>query len=84
MPDGRYEALEHLDDGAAIHVSIEIQGDGAVVDFADTAVTHPGNLNATPAIVTSAVLYILRLMIGERLPLNEGIMQAVELRIPPA
>ncbi|MCH7546791.1 MAG: hydantoinase B/oxoprolinase family protein [Planctomycetes bacterium] len=83
MPDGRYEALEYLDDGAAIHVTIEIQGDAAVIDFAGTAATHPGNLNATPAIVTSAVIYILRVMIGERLPLNEGIMQAVELRIPP-
>lgn len=83
MPDGTYDAIEHLDDGAAISVAIEIQGDMAVVDFAGTADTHPGNLNATPAIVTSAVLYILRVMIGERLPLNEGIMQAVELRIPP-
>ncbi len=31
----------------------------------------------------SAVLYVLRLLIAEPLPLNEGILRAVEIRIPP-
>jgi 5-oxoprolinase (ATP-hydrolysing) len=44
---------------------------------------HPGNLNATPAIVRSVVLYVLRLMVREPLPLNEGLLEPVELRIPP-
>ena len=33
--------------------------------------------------VRSAVLYVLRLLIAEPLPLNEGILRAVEIRIPP-
>ena len=82
LPDGRYEAIEHLDDGSPIRVSIEINADQAVIDFAGSAEVHPGNLNATPAIVHSAVIYVLRVLIGEALPLNEGIMQAVTLRIP--
>ncbi len=82
LPDGRYEAIEHLDDGSPICVSIEINGDQAVIDFDGSAEVHPGNLNATPAIVHSAVIYVLRVLIGEALPLNEGIMQAVTLRIP--
>jgi len=80
---GRYEAIEHLDDGSPIQVMIELADGGAVIDFAGSAPVHPGNLNATPAIVRSAVIYVLRLLIGERLPLNEGIMRAVQLRIPP-
>jgi 5-oxoprolinase (ATP-hydrolysing) len=44
---------------------------------------HPGNLNATPAIVQSVVLYVLRLLVRDPLPLNEGLMRAVELRVPP-
>ena len=83
LPDGRYEAIEHLDDGSPICVRIEINGEQAVIDFDGSAEVHGGNLNATPAIVHSAVIYVLRVLIGEALPLNEGIMQAVTLRIPP-
>ena len=82
VTDGTYDATERLDDGAELKVAITIRGDEAVFDFTGTSAVHPGNLNATPAIVTSAVIYVLRLLIGERLPLNEGIMRAVELVIP--
>ncbi len=82
LDDGVYEAVEHLDDGAPIRVRIDLAGDRAVIDFAGTAETHPGNLNATPAVVRSAVIYVLRVLIGESLPLNEGIMRAVDVRIP--
>ena len=33
--------------------------------------------------VRSAVLYVLRLLIAEPLPLNEGILRPVDIRIPP-
>jgi 5-oxoprolinase (ATP-hydrolysing) len=54
----------------------------ATIDFAGSAGVHPGNLNATPAIVRSVVLYVLRLLVREPLPLNEGLLEPVELRIP--
>ena len=81
LPEGVYEACEHLDDGSAIEVRFELGHDGAVIDFATPAGVHPGNLNATPAIVHSAVIYVLRLLVGEPLPLNEGLMRAVTLRV---
>lgn len=87
LPLGCYQAVERLDDGSPIAVRIDIAGPGAdpavVLDFAGTAGVHPGNLNAPPAVVRSAVLYVLRLLITEPLPLNEGILRAVEIRIPP-
>ena len=49
------------------------------VDFRGSASTHPGNLNATPAIVRSAVLYALRLWVGDDLPLNEGLLESVDI-----
>ena len=82
LPDRRYQSEQRLDDGSLIRVRIDLDGDRAVIDFAGTAGCHPGNLNATPAVVRSAVLYVLRVLIGETLPLNEGIMRAVEVRIP--
>jgi len=83
LPTSRYEAVERLDDGSPIQVAIRISAEGAVVDFAGSAGVHPGNLNAPPAVVRSAVLYVLRLLIAEPLPLNEGILRPVEIRIPP-
>jgi len=83
LGDGTYEAEERLDDGATLHARMEVRGDTAVVDFAGTSPVHPGNLNATPAIVRSVVLYVLRLLVRESLPLNEGLLRAVEIRIPP-
>jgi 5-oxoprolinase (ATP-hydrolysing) len=83
MPDGSYRARERLDDGTALQVCIELQGDEAEIDFDGTADVHLGNLNATPAIVQSAVIYVLRLLLREPLPLNEGLLRAVSVRIPP-
>ncbi len=80
--EGRYEAEERLDDGSILRVAIEIEPDQAVIDFAGTSPVHPGNLNATPGIVRSAVLYVLRLLVTEPLPLNEGLLEGVDLRIP--
>ncbi|MCH7961984.1 MAG: hydantoinase B/oxoprolinase family protein, partial [Planctomycetes bacterium] len=84
MPLGESEftACESMDDGSRIQVSIRTKGGRAVIDFAGSSDVHPGNLNATPAIVRSAVLYVLRLLVDEPIPLNEGLMRAIDLRIP--
>jgi 5-oxoprolinase (ATP-hydrolysing) len=82
VPDGDYEATQRLDNGAPLRVRIAITGNRAVVDFSGSAGVQPGNLNATPAIVRSVILYVLRLLVDEPLPLNEGLMRAVELHIP--
>ncbi len=76
------QATERLDDGTPIRVRIEVRGGRAVIDFSGSGGVHPGNLNATPAIVTSAVLYVLRLVVDAPLPLNEGLLKPVELRLP--
>jgi 5-oxoprolinase (ATP-hydrolysing) len=40
------------------------------------------NLNANPAIVTAAVMYVLRLLVGEDIPLNEGVLAPVQIILP--
>jgi len=82
IEDGVYEATERLDDGTPIAVRIELAGDGAHLDFAGSGEVHPGNLNATPAIVHSAVIYVLRLLLRQPLPLNEGLLHAVSIDLP--
>jgi 5-oxoprolinase (ATP-hydrolysing) len=82
IPSGVYEAEETLDDGSPLHVRIEIDGAKAIVDFAGSSGVHPQSLNATPAVVNSAVIYVLRLLVDEPLPLNEGLLRAISLDIP--
>ena len=72
------EADDVLDDGSVIRVRIS-KGEKLLVDFSGSAPVHPGNLNATPAIVRSAVLYALRLKVNIDLPLNEGLLDQVEI-----
>lgn len=77
-------AQQRLDDGTLINVRAQHKRALLCIDFSGTAERHPGNLNATPAIVQSALLYVLRLWIGgsKHLPLNEGLLRHIELILP--
>ncbi len=69
-------------DGLRLQVELRAGPRGLVVDFGGTEGPHPGNLNAPPAVVRAAVLYVLRVLAGSQLPLNEGALRHVELRLP--
>ncbi len=82
LGDGVRAATEHLDDGTPLAVRIELRHGRARFDFSGTGARHPGNLNATPAVVRSAVLYVLRLLLRQPLPLNEGLLASVSIELP--
>ena len=58
-PNGKYAAKEFLDDGPPLQVAVTITGDSAEIDFSGSGAQHPNNLNATPAIVNSVVVWYL-------------------------
>ena len=82
LPGTHFAAVEYLDDGSPLHVRISKRKTGITIDFAGTAPQHSGNLNATPAIVQSVVLYVMRLLVNRPIPMNEGLMDLIDLRIP--
>ena len=82
LPDGVHRFEDRLDDGSAICVAITIESDRATIDFSGTAGVLPGNLNANRSIVTSAVLYCLRCLIDEDIPLNAGVLAPIEIVLP--
>lgn len=85
LGDGERHAIERLDDGAPIEVRIVPARDGhspTRVDFSGSAPTRPDSFNAPLAVVRSATLYALRLLVGEAIPLNEGMLRAIELIVP--
>jgi 5-oxoprolinase (ATP-hydrolysing) len=90
FPLGTHRFTDHLDDGSPLAVTVEIEADPeggagrrrATVDFSGTGSVLPGNLNANPAIVSSAVLYAFRTLIEDDIPLNGGILEPIRIRLP--
>lgn len=83
LPDGSSTATEHLDDGTALAVRIDVCGAEMTIDFAGTAPAHAGNLNAPRAVTVACVLYVLRTLVGTEIPLNQGCLTPVRIRVPP-
>jgi 5-oxoprolinase (ATP-hydrolysing) len=82
LPDGEHAFADALDDGTPIRVCLRVRGERMEIDFAGTGPASAGNLNAPPAVVTAAVLYVLRALVAEPIPLNGGCLEPVTLRIP--
>ena len=81
-PDGRHRFTDCMDDGSPVAVAVTVAGDEAVIDFSGTGPVVPGNLNANRAIVTAAVMYCLRCLIDEDIPLNQGVLGPVRIVLP--
>ncbi len=82
LPDGEYRFEDHLDCGAPIRCAVAVHGDQAIIDFTGTGEVLSSNLNANRSIVTAALLYVLRCMIREDIPLNSGVLEPVRLILP--
>ncbi len=82
MSDGQFSFEDSLDNGATIRVLIDKDKDNLTIDFSGTDPVLDGNLNANPAIVSSAVIYVMRCLIDEDIPLNEGVMKPVTIKLP--
>lgn len=83
LPAGRREFRDHLDDGTPLRVAVDIQGNSIQIDFSGTGPVLSGNLNANRAIVSAAILYVMRCLIAEEIPLNQGVLTPVQLVLPP-
>src|SRR5262249_49929916 len=55
----------------------------ATIDFTNSAPVVIGNLNANRAIVTAAVIYVLRLLVDQDIPLNHGVLRPIKIVLPP-
>lgn len=82
LPNGELQAIEYLDDNTPLAVTISILDSSVSFDFTGSGAVHPANLNATPAIVNSVIIYVLRLLLDEPIPLNDGLMVPVKIHIP--
>ncbi len=84
------EFEDRLDDGTPIRAKVTIDAGSeppgtlrAEIDFTGTGGQHEtDNLNAPLSVTRSAVLYVLRAITGEDIPLNGGCLRPVQIRVP--
>ncbi len=77
----RYES----DDGScvAVSVSVDAKARRARIDFTGTSPQQPTNFNAPSSITRAAVLYVVRTLVDDDIPMNEGCLEPIELIVPP-
>ncbi|MFO7943134.1 MAG: hydantoinase B/oxoprolinase family protein [Anaerolineales bacterium] len=89
IPEGTYsfqDALESAEPAAEdilIQVKITKQGSSMTVDFTGSSPQVTGNLNAVSAVVKSATWYCVHLLSKEKIPMNHGCFQPVDVIVPP-
>ncbi len=73
-----------MDNGAVVKVAIRIDRDArsAVFDFTGTSDQLPDNFNAPRSITRAAALYVLRTLIDDAIPMNDGCLRPVTLIVP--
>ena len=82
LKDGSFEY--ELDSGERIcaQISVDHKMQEATIDFAGTSPQSETNFNAPEAVTRAAVLYVFRSLIREEIPMNEGCLEPLKVRIP--
>ncbi|MEO1968653.1 MAG: hydantoinase B/oxoprolinase family protein [Sphingomonadaceae bacterium] len=82
LEDGHFAYT--MDNGAEVRVAIRVdrQARSAVFDFTGTSAQLTDNFNAPRAITRAAALYVLRTLIDDPIPMNDGCLRPVALVVP--
>ncbi|KAI9729150.1 MAG: hypothetical protein M1834_007057 [Cirrosporium novae-zelandiae] len=76
-------AIDTLDNGTRIHITIRTRADGSAdFDFTNTDPETLGNGNAPPSVCLSAIIYCLRSLINDDIPLNQGCLAPITVINP--
>ncbi len=82
LSDGHYRYA--MDNGAevVVNVTIDRAARGATVDFTGTSGQLPGNFNAPLSVARAALLYVVRTLVDEAVPMNDGCLKPMTLVVP--
>jgi 5-oxoprolinase (ATP-hydrolysing) len=82
LDDGEFDY--EIDNGAHVRVRIAIDkaARSATFDFTGTSEQLPDNFNAPFSIARAASLYVVRTLIDDVIPMNDGCLRPIELIVP--
>ncbi len=70
------------DDDVVIAVRLDALGDRLRLDFSGTSPMVAGNVNAPFAVTRAAAVFVLRTLLDDDVPTNDGIARAIEFIVP--
>ena len=81
-PESRFDY--EIDQGSVIRVKVSVDAAAgeAVVDFTGTSPQRRDNFNAPFPVTRAAVLYVLRVMVEDDIPMNAGCLRPVRIIAP--
>jgi len=82
LPDRSF-AYE-MDNGAVVKVAISVDRAErrATIDFTGTSPQLGSNFNAPPSISRAAALYVMRTLVDDAIPMNDGCLEPIDLVVP--
>ena len=82
LDDGAFRYA--MDNGAEVAVAVKVDRAArhVTIDFTGSSPTLPDNFNAPMPVVRAAALYVLRTMLDDPIPMNEGCLAPVTLIVP--
>ena len=82
LDDGEFDYA--MDNGANVRVAIRVnkQERSATFDFTGTSMQLGDNFNAPFSIVRAASLYVVRTLIDDAIPMNDGCLRPISLVVP--
>jgi 5-oxoprolinase (ATP-hydrolysing) len=82
LEDGAFSY--EMDSGAVVQVAIRLDRStrSATFDFTGTSPQRADNFNAPRAITRAAALYVVRTLIDDNIPLNDGCLRPIHLVVP--
>ncbi len=82
LQDGKFKV--EMDDGCTIQVAITIDAKerSAEINFTGTSPQQTNNFNAPEPVTRAAVLYVVRVLLGNAIPINAGCLRPLDIVIP--
>jgi N-methylhydantoinase B len=88
IPDGSYTFTDYLDDDGIsaapirITVTVIVRGSHVTVDFTGSSPQVRGNVNTVAAVAKSAAYYVIRCLMPDEAPMNQGTFAPVTVIAP--
>jgi 5-oxoprolinase (ATP-hydrolysing) len=82
LPDSSF--VYPMDQGCEIRVRITVDHEAreAIVDFTGTSPQRDDNFNAPEPVTRAAVLYVFRVMVEDKIPMNAGCLRPIRIIVP--
>jgi 5-oxoprolinase (ATP-hydrolysing) len=82
LDDGEFDYAMDNEAHVRVCITIDKQARSATFDFRGSSAQLPDNFNAPYSIVRAASLYVVRTLIDDAIPMNDGCLRPIELVVP--